>query len=428
MADAAMNLSAKKVAKLISKGVPANHYDGKGLRLEIRGKNAASWTTRYQIDGVTKYMGLGSASAFTLAEARERNRKLVRQKLADKIDPLALRNAERSAQAAAARKTITFAEAAKAFLAGNASGWRNAKHVAQWQSTLATYIEPIIGSLSVADIDVTHVLKVLEQHVPAKLGYPAGTFWTVRPETASRVRGRIEAVLDWATARQHRAGDNPASWRTLGKVLPAPGKIAKVVHHAALPYAELPAFMAALRAREGIAAQALAFTILTAARTNEALGAKWDEIDLHRKTWTVPAGRMKAGEAHVVPLAKAALDLLEALPRERGNEYLFVGRGTGTRLAETAMISVLARMRRTDVTIHGFRSTFRDWSAEQTAFPHDVCEMALAHTVGDASTRAYKRSKLLPKRRQLTDAWARYCVAQPVATTSDNIVSIGGGR
>ena len=418
MEDAAVNLTAKKVARLISKGDPGNHYDGKGLRLEIRGPSAASWTTRYQIDGVTKYMGLGSASAFTLAEARERNRRLVRQKLADKIDPLAVRNAERSAQAAAARKAITFAEAAKAFLAGNESGWRNAKHAAQWRATLATYIEPIIGSLSVADIDVTHVLKVLEQHVPAKLGYAAGTFWNARPETASRVRGRVEAVLDWATARQHRVGDNPASWRTIGRVLPAPGKIAKVEHHAALPYTELPAFMAALRAREGVAAQALAFTIMTAARTNEALGARWDEIDIHKKVWTAPASRMKAGETHVVPLSEAAIALLDALPRERGAEFLFIGRRTGTRLSETALIGVLGRMRRTDLTIHGFRSTFRDWAAEQTSFPHDVCEMALAHTVGDASTRAYRRTKLLPKRRQLMDTWAAYC-ASPASAAGD---------
>jgi integrase len=284
-----MNLTAKKVTKLLRRGEPGNHYDGRGLRLEIRGKNSASWSTRYQIDGVERWMGLGSARTFTLAEARERNRKLVRQKIADKIDPVAVRRAEQAAQAAAAKKAITFSEAAYAFVEGNASAWRNAKHAAQWKKTLATYVEPIIGALSAANIDVTHVLKVLEQKVPAKNGYPAGTFWTARPETASRVRGRIEAVLDWATARQHRSGDNPAAWKTIGKVLPERGKIAKVEHHAALPYAELSAFWAALREREGVAAQALAFTILTAARTNEALGARWEEIDSHKKVWTVPA-------------------------------------------------------------------------------------------------------------------------------------------
>jgi integrase len=416
-------LTAKRVAKLLANTVLGNHYDGLGLRLEIKGPKAASWTSTYQIDGDTTSMGLGSAWTFGLSEARERNRKLVRQPLADGINPVAVRRAERAARAAAAAKTVTFSGAAKSFIAGNASSWGNAAHAAQWTTTLETYVLPIIGALSVADIDVTHVLKVLEQHVEATKRHPgAGTFWDARRESASRVRGRIESILDWATARRLRTGDNPASWKTIGKVLPARGKI-DVVHHDALPFAEMPAFMTALAAHHDVAAQALRFAILTAARTGEALGARWSEIDRAKKLWAIPAMRMKAGVEHVVPLSKPALDLLDALPRSGDTDFVFFGRN-GAGLAANSMRRVLSRLGRTDVTPHGFRSSFRDWAAERTNFPHEICEMALAHIVGDASTLAYRRTKQLPKRRQLMDAWATFCTSKPVVAAGGNVVGM----
>jgi integrase len=412
-------LSAKKVAKLLSKGEPGNFHDGQGLRLEIRSANSGSWVSRFELNGVERWYGIGPARLFSLSEARERNR-LVRQKLVDGIDPLTERQEAKAAARAAAAKMVTFAEAAESFIASNASKWRNAAHAQQWPATLKTYAFPIIGNLSVSAIDVPLVLKVLEQHI---LIEPIGAFWSTRTETASRVRGRIEAVLDWATARGLRSGDNPAAWKTIGKVLPA--RAARVEPHAALPYAELPAFMIELAKREGVTARALEFTILTAARSSEVLGARWDEIDFAKKTWTVPANRMKAGAEHVVPLSPAALDLLSRLPREPGNDFVFIGAKSGHGLSHTTMNrDVLAGLRH-GLTVHGFRSSFRDWAAEQTAFSHDVCEAALAHTVGDASERAYRRTKQLPRRRELMNLWARFCLTAPVAASGDNVVGLG---
>lgn len=416
-----MRLTAKRVQRLLSKGQPGNHYDAHGLRLEIRSPKAASWTTRYQIDGKSRWMGLGSAFTFTLAEARERNCKLVRQLVADRRDPLTERRAAVAAERAAAAKAVTFTEAAEFYISGNSSKWRNPKHGTQWSGTLRTYVYPIIGALSVADIDVPLVLKVLEQHISAE---PAGSFWATRTETASRVRGRIEMVLDWATARGLRSGDNPASWKTIGKVLPARG-VKKVVHHPALPYAGLPAFTAALRTRRGIAARALEFTILTAARRGETLGARWDEIDFTKKVWTIPASRMKAHTEHIVPLSPAVLDLLSTLPREAGNDFVFIGTRARHGLAHDAMGGELRALGRRGLTVHGFRSTFADWVSEQTAYSYDVREAALAHTVGDKSERAYSRTTQLARRRQLMDAWATYCMTAPVAAAGDNVVGLG---
>lgn len=411
-------LTAKKVAKLLHRGEPGNFHDGNGLRLEIRSANSASWVSRYELNGREHWMGLGPVRAFSLSEARERNCR-IRQKLVDGIDPLDERRAERAAKLAAAAKAVTFTEAAESYVAGNASRWRNAKHGSQWSATLRTYVYPILGALPVSAIDVPLILKVLEQHISTE---PAGSFWATRTETASRVRGRIEMILDFATARGLRTGDNPAAWKTIGKVLPARG--GPKAHHAALPYAELPAFVAELAKRDGIAARALLFTILTAARSGEVRGARWDEIDLAAKTWTIPASRMKAGQEHVVPLSQPVLDLLAALPREAGG-FVFIGRQAGRGLAYGAMGSELAALGRRDLTVHGFRSGFRDWAAEQTAFARDVCEAALAHTVGDASERAYRRTKQLPRRRQLMDQWAAFCISPAVATTGDNVIGLG---
>jgi integrase len=269
--------------------------------------------------------------------------------------------------------------------------------------------------LPVAAIDTPLVLKVLEQKVPAALGHPAGRFWDVRPETANRVRGRIEALMDWATVRGHRTGNNPARWRGfLSEALPHRSAIAVPRHHAALPFVRLPEFIAALRGREGSAARALEFLILTAARSGEVLGATWDEIDLENGIWTIPAGRMKAGKEHRVPLAPRAVELLRGAYRERGNPHVFLGPSKGG-LSSMAMAALLKRMHYDEATVHGFRSTFSDWSHERTASANHLIELSLAHAVGSDVERAYRRGDLFDKRRKLMSAWANYC-EQPTET------------
>jgi integrase len=274
---------------------------------------------------------------------------------------------------------------------------------------MRAYVFPVIGPLSVADIDTPAVLKVLEQSVAAARGYPAGRFWDVRSETATRVQRRMAAVLDWAKVRGCRAGDNPARWSDLRQVLPVVRAAPK--HLAALPYAAAAEFMATLRTHEAVAARALEFTILTAARTGEAMGARWDEFDLDTGLWTVPAERMKAGKVHRVPLSEPVLELLRNLPREPDNKFLFIGARAGTALPLPAMKNLLGTMGVQGITVHGFRSTFRDWAAEQTAHPNHIVEMALAHTIGSAVERAYRRGELLDKRRALMQAWALYLTA-----------------
>jgi len=273
------------------------------------------------------------------------------------------------------------------------------KHKEQWPNTLNTYAGPVFGSLPVQAIDVGLVMKALEP------------IWQTKPETASRLRGRIEAVLDWATAREYRKGENPARWRGhLDKLLPARSKVRKVEHHSALPYDELADFIVALRGQEGVASRALEFLILTAARTGEVIGARWDEVDLEEKIWVVPAARMKAGREHRVPLSAAAVAVLEEMSEIRESDFVFPGGKKGKPLSNMAMLAVLKRMERSELTAHGFRSSFRDWAAEQTNFPHEVAEMALAHTVGDKVEAAYRRGDLFQKRQQIMEAWARFCL------------------
>jgi integrase len=416
------NLKAKQVDKLIRAGKPGNHYDGQGLRLEVKGPGNASWVSRYQLDGVERWMGLGSARTFNLVEARARNRKLVRQKLADGVDPVLTRRTERAAKQAAAAKAMTFSEATRRFLEQHSAKWDSPKHRAQWESTLRTYAEPILGALPVADIDVPLVLKVLEQPVKAGRGYPAGSLWNARPETGSRVRGRILAVLDWCKARDHRSGDNPASWDVIGKVLPARSD---AKHHTAMPYKDVPAFMAALGERQGSTARALEFAILCAARSQEVLKARWSEFDLGAAggpVWVVPAERMKMRREHRVPLPGPVVEMLCTLPREGDDDgYVFVGTQPGKPLGHSTLQMLLKRMQQ-PATPHGFRSSFRDWAGETTAFPHDICEAALAHIKGKTE-RAYQRSDLLAKRRALMTAWAKYA-ASPNERMGERIVSL----
>jgi len=323
---------------------------------------------------------------------------------------LEVRKAERAAAALAEARALTFEAAAQAYFNAHERGWKNRKHRAQFLSTLKTYAYPKIGKLSVAAIDTGLVLKVIEP------------IWHDKTETANRVRGRVEAVLDWATVRGYRVGDNPARWRGhLSEALPAREKIQKTVHHAALAYDELPEFMMALSQRDGVAARALEFTILTAARTGEVVGATWDEINLEEKSWIVPAGRIKGGREHRVPLSERALKILHALPTEKDNPFVFIGPRRGG-LSNMAMAAVVQRMGRDDITVHGFRSTFRDWCAERTNYPNHIVEMALAHVVGDKVEAAYRRGDLFAKRIKLMADWARFATTKPATESGDKVV------
>lgn len=380
---------------------PGRHGDGDGLCLAVSKSGARSWIFRYRDGARIREMGLGSAGtgagAVPLAKARARAADL-RRKRADGIDPLEAKRADEVKHLADAARAVTFRQAAEAFIATNRPGWRSSKHALQWTATLERYAYPTIGDLPVSEIGTVHVLKVIEP------------IWSKKPETASRIRGRIESVLDAATARGLREGENPARWRgRLNAVLPPRRRVAKVQHHAALPFAELPAFMVDLRARLGTGAAALEFAILTAARSGEVRGLRWCEIDLGGALWTVPADRMKAGREHRVPLSRRALAILTEAGGGAPDALVFPGAKHGTMLSDMTLTAVLRRMDRGDVTAHGFRSAFRDWVSERTEFPREVAEAALAHIVGDKVEQAYRRGDALDKRRVLMDAWEAYC-------------------
>jgi integrase len=416
-----MGLTAKRVSKLLRKGAAGRHHDANGLNLKIVNRNNAGWVLRYQLAGRERWMGLGSAKTFTLSEARERARRQ-RQLLADRVDPLEARRGERIAAKLAAAKSMSFAEAAQKYHQQHGGRWRSPKHAAQFLSTLEQYAYPVIGTLPVSAISTNLVLKVLERPIPAERGYPAGPFWQARPETAARVRSRIGTVLDWAKARELRSGDNPAALAIIGKALPA--RTVKVEHHAALKYQQLPAFVQQLKLRQGSAARALEFLILTAARTGEVIGAKWDEFD-SEKIWTVPAGRMKAVKQHRVARSAATVELLKSLPRDGDldNGFVFIGSQPGAGLSNMAMTQVLKRMGHGDITVHGMRSAFKDWCRERTNFPNEVSELALAHTVGGKVEQAYARGDLLKKRYQLAEQWSKYCLT-PSKQTGDTVVPL----
>lgn len=344
-------------------------------------------------------MGLGPLALLGLQEARAKVLE-ARRLRHEGIDPIEARRAARVRARLETAKAVTFTECAAAYIKAHRAAWRNDKHAAQWESTLATYAEPTFGSLPVQAIDTALVLKVVEP------------IWTTKPETAGRVRGRIEAVLDWATARGYRTGENPARWRGhLDKLLPARSKVRRVVHHAAMPYIELPAFLARLREQQGASARALELTILTAVRTAETIGATWDEMNLADKVWIVPAKRMKGGKEHRVPLCTRALAVLAemSVSRDPGEQFVFPGGRRGKPLSNMGMAMTMRRMGRDDLTVHGFRSSFRDWAGNETHFAREIAEAALAHTIGNAVEAAYRRSDAIAKRRALMDAWANYC-------------------
>lgn len=401
-------------ALAVARAKPGYHSDGGGLYLRVGDGAAKSWVFRFREAGKLREMGLGPLHTVSLAEAREKALGCRKQRL-DGSDPIAARKAAKIAARLADAGAMTFQQCAEAYIAAHRAGWRNPKHAAQWPATLGAYVYPVLGGLPVQAVDVGLVMKAVEP------------IWTAKPETASRVRGRIESVLDWATARGYRQGENPARWRGhLENLLPRRSKVARVEHHAALPYGEIGAFMAALRHQEGIAARALEFAILTAARTGEVLGATWAEIDLDARLWTIPPERMKAGREHRVPLSEPAVAILRAMAEARQGEHVFPGARGGRPLSGMAMAMLLRRMGRGDLTVHGFRSSFSDWAAEQTNFPAEVREMALAHVVGDKVEAAYRRGDLFAKRRQLAEAWARYCAAP--MTDRGRVVAIGGVR
>jgi integrase len=360
---------------------------------------------RYELRGKERMMGLGSVADFNLKEARERAR-AARQLLADRIDPLiGKRAAEQAAKLAEARK-LTFREAAQKYFDQNESKWRSAKHRDQFLGTLKAHVFDVLGDVDVAVIDTPDILRAIEP------------LWKTKAITADRVRSRVEQVIDWAVVRGHRPpGTNAARWKNhLDQVLPAPRKVAPIAHHAAMDYRELPVFMNKLRQDDTVAARALEFLILCASRSREVTDAVWPEIDFNSKTWVISGSRMKNGKTHRVPLSDRALAILRDLPREDGNPHVFIGRQPGAALSPWAMPWVMEHMGQRGVTtIHGFRSGFRDWAGETTAFAHDICEAALAHVRGDHSVRAYARGDLFDKRAKLMAQWAAYCATPPAS-------------
>jgi integrase len=393
MATQIHRLKAKQVENAKTPGLLA---DGGGLYLQVSSTASRSWVFRFKRNGRTRDMGLGSLDDVTLAKAREKAAK-ARQLCAEGKDPIEERDAQRAQERIEKARSVSFRHCAEQLVASHEAGWRNAKHRQQWRATLATYVYPVLGDLPVSEIDTDLVLAVLEP------------IWIAKTETASRVRGRIEAVLSWAKARGFRSGENPAQWRGhLKSLLPERFKVRRVVHLPALPYREMPAFMAKLRAREGTTPRALEFVILTASRTGEVRGAKFDEIDLEQRLWIVPGERMKAGLEHRVPLSPRAVAIVREMARFRINAYVFPGAKRDMPLSDMALLGLLRDLRR-GITTHGFRSSFRDWAGEETAHGHDICEVALAHKRKDKAHAAYQRGDLLEKRRELMEKWAQYC-------------------
>ncbi|WP_421621728.1 tyrosine-type recombinase/integrase [Alkalilimnicola ehrlichii] len=390
----AKELSAIQVKRLSKVGV---HAVGgvSGLLLRIYPSGARCWVLRTRAGGKRRDYGLGGYPTVTLAQARERARELL-DELWRGNDPVAERRERIAEQRAAEAKRLTFAQAAAQCHQAKAAEFRNAKHKRDWISSLERHAFPVLGDLPVADIELAHVLKVLEP------------IWKEKTETATRVRQRVESVITWATVSGYREGENPARWAgNLEVALPAPNKIRKVKHHRALPWKEVPEFMAALRQRQGMAALALEFAILTAARSGEVRGATWDEIDLDARVWTVPADRIKAGKPHRVPLSDDAVAVLERVPRMEGSNLVFTA-PRGGQLSDMTLGAVLKRME-VDATAHGFRSTFKDWARSCTSYQDEVSELALAHVNSDATRAAYARDELLPQRKRLMQEWARYC-------------------
>ena len=386
---------------------PGRYTDGGGLQLLVKQTGARSWVFRYtpRTRDKPREIGLGAAGqgGMSLADARDETAAL-RLKVKSGIDPLEERDRQAAQALAAAQAAMvagtTFKDVATAYIAKNEESWRNPKHRQQWRNTLDSYVYPVIGDMPVAEVETAHVLKIIEP------------IWEEKAETASRIRGRIETVLDAAKARGYRQGENPARWRGhIAQILPTRTRLSRG-HHKALAYDKIPAFVRELHKREAVAALALEFTILTAARSGEVIGATWAEVDLEKAIWTIPPDRMKAAKEHRVPLSAPAVAILESL-HPLGSECLFPGTKGGN-LSSMAMAMLMRRMK-VDATVHGFRSSFRDWAAECTGYAHEVAEMALAHSIESKVERAYRRGDLFEKRRRLMDDWGTYCATIPLA-------------
>lgn len=382
---------------------PGYYSDGGGLYLQVSQAGTKSWIFRYTLNKRAREMGLGALHTIPLAQAREKAR-TCRASLLEGVDPLDARNAAKMELALERAKAVTFDHCAQEYIATHRSSWKTEQHALHWEGSIRNYASPIIGSMPVASIDTALILKVLQP------------IWVTKTETASKLRGRIESILDWATVSHFRVGANPARWKGhLDHLLADPSKVAKVTHYPALPWKEIGEFMVALRKCGGVAARAVEFGILTAARSGETRGARWDEIDMDAAIWTVPAARMKAGREHRVPLSMTAMTLLKSMPRVE--DLVFPGMKKNVGLSNMTLSAVLKRMGRGDLTVHGFRSTFRDWCAESDAnsFPREVCEHALAHKLPDKVEAAYRRGDLIEKRKVLMQAWADYCEKAPTA-------------
>jgi integrase len=411
----------------VSKTTRAGYYgDGAGLWLQVSASGSKSWIFRFTLNKKQREMGLGAVHTVTLPEARARAKEC-RLILLEGKDPLEARRVAKMADALERAKMMTFDQCAKAYIAAHRGSWKNAKHISQWENTLATYASPVIGSLPVAHVDTALVVKVLSQQ-----GKDKRTLWESKTETATRLRGRIESILDWATVSKFRQGDNPARWKGhLDNLLATLSKSDRTKHHPALPWQQVGAFMAALRQQEGIAAKAVEFAVLTACRSGEVRGATWAEIDLDAALWTIPAERMKAKREHRVPLSTAAVALLKTRQEQKLGEMVFPGTKQDQALSDMSLTAVIRRMNdwaiksggkvwidpasKKTVTVHGFRSSFRDWCSESVAnsFPREVCEHALAHSLPDKVEAAYRHGDLIEKRTLLMQAWADYCAVIP---------------
>lgn len=406
MARKAKELGPLEVSRL---NMPGLHFVGgvAGLALQVTIAGARCWVLRAAVGGKRRHMGLGGYPDVTLAGAKEAAR-VARSQISDGIDPISERQSKRSALAAAIAATMTFSEAAEKYIAAHEAGWKSPKSSAQWNSSLVSYAFPVIGKISVSDVETAHIMRVLEP------------IWTTKTETASRVRGRMESILDWATVRGFRKGENPARWRGhLEHLLAARADVQKIEHHAALDYREVGAFLVNLRQQEGLGARALEFAILTASRSGEVRGATWSEIDLDTGVWTIPKERMKAGKEHRVPLSAESVLLLKELPRIAGTDLVFPNAKNAI-LSDMTLTAVLRRMN-IAVTAHGFRSSFRDWAGESTAYPREVIEHALAHQLKDKAEASYARGTLFDKRRRLMADWAKFC---RIATKSASVTPI----
>ena len=384
----AHKLSALTISKMSKPGV---YGDGAGLYIRVTESGSKHWIHRFTLSGKAHWMGLGPYPEITLEKARQATLDARRLGL-EGINPITERDAEKARKHGA----ITFQECADQYIASHRSGWKNPKHIDQWTNTIATYCGPIIGKLPVNEVTVGLIMRVLDP------------IWATKAETASRLRGRIESILDWATVRGYRTGDNPARWKgQLDHLLPKASRVKRITHHAALAYAEMGEFMGKLHQQAGNGAKALEFAILTACRSGEVRLATWEEINLKDRVWIIPAERMKAGKEHRIPLSDAAIAVLKQM--DQSTNLIFPGRSEGRPLSDMSLTAVLRRMNRGDLTAHGFRSTFRDWASESTAYPRDVAEMALAHAIGDKVEAAYRRGDLFTKRTRMMEDWARFC-------------------